>query len=535
MKRIKYSILMFIASLIAITSCTKDLDVTPIDPDDISSEKAYSKPEGYQQGLAKIYGLFSLTGDGIKADIAGAKDEGFTGFLRVFWNIQELTTDNAKCAWGDAGIDELNFGQLSADNQFVYYMYYRVMLSTTFMNEYLRQTTEDKVKSRGLGSIWTDVEKYRAEVRFLRAYVYWVGLDLFGNVPIITENDGIGTKLPVQKTRAEVFSFVEKELLEVQNQLVAPNSNTYGRIDKAAAWTLLAKLYLNAKVYTGTERYAEAYTYAKKVIDETSYSLQNSYANNFLADNDVNKSEIIWPIASDGTRTQSYGNVTFIMLSSTNSGDAVWKDAIGLKNGWNGNRATAKLGSLFGITDQASLVSCPDKRAMFKMLDNINMDNWKTFVSGLGVMKFKNIKSTGEVGSDPTGNFPDTDFPMMRLAEVYLMYAEAAVRGGGDVAPTIQYVNKLRERAFGNISHNVSGTDLKDLDFILAERNRELYYEGTRRTDLIRFGKFTSGDYLWPWKGGVKEGKAIADKYNLLPIPYQEIGANPNIKQNPGY
>ena len=532
MKKIKYGILMLIAVVFGITSCTKDLDVKPIDPDDVTAEVVYSKPEGYSQGLAKIYGLFSLTGDGIKGDISG--DEGFSGFLRVYWNIQELTSDNAKCAWGDAGIDQLNFGQLSPENQFVYYMYYRVMLSATFMNEYLRQTTEDKVKGRGLGNIWPDVQKYRAEVRFLRAYIYWVGLDLFGNIPVVTEADQIGAGLPIQKTQKEVFDFVEKELLEVQNELAAPNSNAYGRVDKAAAWTLLAKLYLNAETYIKEKHYTDAYTYAKKVITESSYKLQNNYAYNFLADNDVNKSEIIWPIASDGTRTQSFANLTFIMNSSTNGGDAAWKSAIGLQGGWNGNRGTAKLAELFGITDKASLESCPDKRAMFRMLDDIKMNDWKTFVQGVGIMKFKNITSTGDLGSDLTGTFPDTDFPMLRLADVYLMYAEAAVRGGGDVDATVPFVNDIRKRAFGDENHNVAKADLT-LDFILAERGRELYYEATRRTDLIRFGKFTSADYLWPWKGGAKDGKATDVKYNLLPLPYQEVGSNPNMKQNPGY
>lgn len=524
---------MLIAVVFGITSCTKDLDVKPIDPDDVTGDIVYSKPEGYKQGLAKIYGLYSLTSDGKKRDILTG-DEGFSGFLRALWNIQELTTDEAKCAWGDAGIDQINFSQLTPENQFTYYMYYRVMLSATFMNEYLRQTTEGKVNGRGLGNIWPDVQKYRAEVRFLRAYAYWVGLDLFGNIPIVTEADNIGATLPTQKSQKEVFEFVEKELLEVQNELAEPNSNEYGRVDKAAAWTLLAKLYLNAETYVKEDRYKDAYTYAKKVITETSYKLQDNYAYNFLADNDVNKSEIIWPIACDGTRTQSNGNTSFIINSSTNGNDKDWKAAVGMSGGWNGNRGTAKLGELFGITDKASMESCPDKRAMFRMLDNINMDNWKNFVLGIGVQKFKNLTSTGAVGGDPTGAFTDTDFPMMRLADVYLMYAEAAVRGGGDVDATIPFVNQLRKRAFGDENHNIAKADLT-LDFVLAERGRELYYEGTRRTDLIRFGKFTSESYLWPWKGGVKDGKALDEKYKLLPLPYQEVGSNPNMKQNPGY
>lgn len=531
MKRLKFIIMIIAVATIAVTSCTKDLDVTPIDPNDKTSELVFSTQEGYIQSLAKIYGLFSLTGNGFKGDIKG--DEGFSGFLRVYWNIQELTSDNAKCAWGDAGIDQLNFGMLSPENDFVKYMYYRVMLSATYMNEFLRQSTQDKVNARGLSSFWPEIQKYRAEVRFLRAYVYWVGLDLFANIPVITEADGIGAFLPKQKTRAEVFKFVEDELLAVQTEMVAPNQNVYPRLDRAAAWALLAKLYLNAKVYTGTERYADAYTYAAKVINESTYKLQSNYSYNFLADNDKNNSEIIWAIACDGIRMESYANTTFIINSSTNGGDGAWKELTGL-GGWNGNRGTAKLAERFGIKDQATFDANKDKRAMLRMLDGLAMNDWKTFVQGIGITKFRNKTSTGAAGSDPKFTFSDVDFPMIRLADVYLIYAEAAKRGGGAIAPTLTYVNMLRERAFGDNSQNVTEAQLT-LDFLLDERGRELYYEGSRRTDLIRFGKFTSADYLWPWKGGVKAGKALDDKYNLLPIPYQEVGSNPNLKQNPGY
>jgi len=156
------------------------------------------------------------------------------------------------------------------------------------------------------------------------------------------------------------------------------------------------------------------------------------------------------------------------------------------------------------------------------------------FTDGYAVTKWKNITSTGLPGSDLT--FPDTDFPLFRLADVYLMYAEAVVRGGtgGDMATAVSYINKIRERAYGNNSGNITAGDLT-LNFILNERARELYWEAQRRTDLIRFGKFTGGSYLWPWKGGVKDGTATDSHYNLYPIPASDITANPTLVQNPGY
>ena len=149
-------------------------------------------------------------------------------------------------------------------------------------------------------------------------------------------------------------------------------------------------------------------------------------------------------------------------------------------------------------------------------------------------IKYKNVTSTGTAGSDNSGNFVDADIPLYRLADIYLMYAEATLRGGagGNLGTALGYVNALRQRAYGNTSGNVTSIDL---NFILDERARELSWEFTRRTDLIRFGEFTTAAYLWPWKDGVQEGKAVESFRNLFPIPAKDIIANPNLVQNPGY
>jgi hypothetical protein len=122
------------------------------------------------------------------------------------------------------------------------------------------------------------------------------------------------------------------------------------------------------------------------------------------------------------------------------------------------------------------------------------------------------------------------------LGDVYLMYAEAVLRGGsgGDAATALNYVNQIRERAYGDTGGNISTGDLT-LDFILDERARELYWEAQRRTDLIRFGKFSGGDYLWEWKGAVKDGRSIDAKFDIFPIPAADVIANPNLTQNQGY
>jgi hypothetical protein len=157
-----------------------------------------------------------------------------------------------------------------------------------------------------------------------------------------------------------------------------------------------------------------------------------------------------------------------------------------------------------------------------------------TFTDGYAITKFTNKTSAGVSGSNAT--FPDTDYPVFRLADAYLMFAEAVLRGGtgGTAAEALTYVNDLRERAYGNTDGNITSGELT-LPFILDERARELYWEGHRRTDLIRYGLLTGGDYKWPWKGGVAEGASTDSKYNLLPIPASDKGANPNLEQNTGY
>ena len=177
-----------------------------------------------------------------------------------------------------------------------------------------------------------------------------------------------------------------------------------------------------------------------------------------------------------------------------------------------------------------------DRRGMFYTDgQNLEIEDIPSFTDGYAVTKFKNIDSNGNQGVDSSGNFVDTDLALIRLAEIYLNHAEAILRGGGgDLNLATANINELIERGYGNSDHNITSSELT-LDFILNERSRELYWEGQRRTDLVRYGYFTTGNYLWPFKANQPEGTSTDAFRNVFPIPSSSISANPNLNQNDGY
>ncbi|MBN8837512.1 MAG: RagB/SusD family nutrient uptake outer membrane protein [Sphingobacteriia bacterium] len=529
---------MAVAGLVAgiLTSCTKNLDLKPTNG--ITADVVYSTPAGYKQAFAKLYGSYALTGNtgpSGDGDVQGI-DEGTSDFFRLYWNAQELTTDEAVCAWGDPGVPDLHKMNWTSDNPILKGLYYRSYYQITLCNDFINQSSDATLTSKGFAQSDIDaIKQYRYEARFLRAYQYSILMDLFGNVPFATEKDAIGTFLPKQIARADLFTYIESELKAIAPSLVAAKTNEYGRADQAAAWALLARIYLNAQVYTGTARWTDAVTYASKVIS-AGYVLVNDYRWLMRADNNKNTSEFILTINYDGLKTQGYGGTTFLAHSSLggsmNAGDYA------LDYSWAGNRTTKSLVNLF-----PDMTGAKDQRAEFYTPgQNLDINDLTVFTDGIGINKFvnrgrpttPNILTTGAPGSNQT--FCDIDMPIFRLAEMYLIYAEAVLRGGtgGDAVTALGYINSLRQRAYGNVSGNILPTQLTT-DFILDERARELYWEGFRRTDLIRYNKFVESAYLWPWKGGVKDGTSVGAFRVLFPLPSADVSANTNLKQNPGY
>jgi len=521
---------LLIMAVAIFTACNKDLDRKPLNS--TTAEVQYSTPGGFKEVLAKVYGSYSLvssTGVGNSdVNVAGISDAGTTDFVRAYWNMQELTTDEGICAWNDGYLQNFHNLNWTSSNTYVNALYTRSLFQITVCNEFIRQSADNIVNGKGFStSEVANIKHYKAEARFLRAYQYWVLMDLFGNPPFVTEADPIGKYIPKRITRKDLFTYVESELKAIDTSLVAPRQNEYGRADRAAAWALLGRLYLNAQVYTGTDHSADAITYASKVIG-AGYTLMPKYKNLFMADNNLNNTEIILPITYDAANSSNYGGTTFLICSAHGTDVNEDKNYGITGGGWAGNRATQKLPLVF-----SDYSGNTDKRAMFGT-NPLAINSVLNFVEGPSVWKFSNVNSDGTTPYSPNGVLVSTDFPLFRMAEMYLTYIEAVKRGGtgGSDAIALTYFNKLRERAYGNTSGDISSYSLDD---VLNERQRELYWEGFRRTDLIRFNYFTSGTYLWPWKAGVAAGTGVDSHYSLYPIPSTDILSNTNLVQNTGY
>ena len=538
---------IYILSLVLLaSSCVKDLDTLPLNATDPISEYVYGTDEdAYVSGLARLYFQFA-TND--LTDLQNM-DGGASEIVRAFWSVQETTTDEVKCAWGnDAWVRALNTNTWSdAQNDAVYAVYVRTLQGISYVNEYLRQTAPAKLQERGVdAALAAKISGFRAEARFIRAYLYWMALDTFGNVPFITENSPIGGAFyPKQSSRKDVFNYCVSELQDLISEgspMPEPRS-LYPRADKGSAAGLLARMYLNAEVYTGTPMWQEAKS-ACEAIFSMGYTLCPDYQALFRGNNGQNPQvlgEMLWAIDYSDAKTESYGGSTYLLcaaLASTDISDQSRPN--GQRNGWAGIRVPYEyVERYFGVTGQdyqTGEYEVSDKRGeMFYIKGRIESMEGElyNFMNGWSCIKFNNIPhdqtDQSYLPTSALRDFADVDFPMIRLGEIYLIYAEACMNlGQGAVA--MPYVEDLSERA------GVAAPAQITEDFLVAERARELMWEAHRRTDLIRYGLFHTDKYLWPYKGGDDfAGKAFPEYKCIFSLPPTEMAANPELVQNPGY
>lgn len=481
----------------------------------------------YKAGLGLLYARFSVAGpDGEASCFVQSNDGGDCSLLKNLWMLQEITTDEAVLAWADNGIQPLNQNNFQSNNIFFSktYQVFRALVKAS--NDYLIQTTDAKLTEAGENATTKGkVSVYRAEARFLRALTYYYALDLFGGFEFLTENS-VPNVLPAYANSTTLSNFIESELVAIEPTLLAAKTNEYSRADKAAAWMLLAKLYLNDLKYTGISRYTDCITQLNKIIGTPGYTLVTPYANLFLADNNSNgaQNEIIFPIRFDGATLKTWGGTNFLIHAQV--GGSMVPANYGTDGGWYGLRTRAESSNKLLATGNSD-----QRNFLFTTNQNINVVNLQDFSSGYAIGKFKNKTSASLNGSSLT--FSDIDFPVFRLADVYLMYAEAVLRGGtgGSSANALTYINLIRTRA--GLAGITAGT--MTMDYLLDERLRELHWEGHRRTDLIRYNLFTGSTYLWQWKGGSYNGVTTPAYQNVFPMPATAISSNSNIIQNQGY
>ena len=529
-----------VAAAAMLTACVGDLNTIPLNETDVTSETAYgADEEGYVQGLTKIY--FQLVSNNTQ-DLQVA-DGGASEFIRAFWSTQEVTADAAKCAWGDAWVNDLNNCTWKGDvlNDAVYAVYVRTLQGITYVNEYLRQTSNENLDLRGCSdAVKAKVQEYRAEARFLRAYFYWAAMDTFGQVPFSTESTQFGGGYnPPQKPAAEIFDFIVSELKDLASDgsaMPAAQSN-YPRADKGSVLGLLARVYLNAEVYTGTAMWAEAKATCEKIYS-LGYALAPTHAELFRGDNGENpdaKKEMLFAASYNAEHTQSYGGTTYLTLS-TLSGDDGAINITGINGGWAGNRVPDHYVQTYFAPTAADFTigeyTIADKRGQYFYIKGRSQSmegNLNTFLNGWSCIKFNNVPHDVDpvdyAATAATKNFSDIDWPLIRLGEIHLIYAEACMHAGGDASAQVK---ALAERA------GVAAPATIDADFLMAERARELMWEAHRRTDLIRFGKWISG-YNWTYKGGNFGGQDLPEHFNVFPVPSTELATNLDLQQNPGY
>jgi hypothetical protein len=536
----KLNLIYVLFAFAGLQSCTSDMDVISEDPRVLSADELYSSPAGYKQALAGVYGNLSLTGTGdAGSSFLQGIDAGTSQFGRCLWYLQELTTDEVIWSYegaNDPGTAELNRNTWNSSNPLLLGMYSRTMVQVAFVNEFLRQSTPEKLSARGITNPTdiANIETYRNEVRALRAYAYYNMMDLFGKAPFVSENDPLNFQGP-QYERSQLFAFIESELNAVFPNLKAPRTNEYGRLDQAFARMVLAKIYLNAEVYIGQNRYNDCMTQCAQVI-ASGYTLNGDYLNNFKADNHTSP-EMIFTLQADGITTQNYGATTVMcngqVGSIENNGSSF---GVG---GWGGALRLRK--QFVQKFDGVDFDFDSRKTQMGGGPRSIDINDVSNRNQGYILGKYSNISSGGIPG--PSSTFVNTDFPLFRLADAHLMYVEAQMRKDGATngsttananASSLGYLNAIRDRANGYDFPDFNQNQVT-LQFLIDERSRELHWEGHRRQDLIRFGLYTGGVYNWAWKGNGQNGIAIPTFRRLFPIPARSIAANPNLIQNTGY
>lgn len=555
----KYIVAAVLGAMLTLSSCVKDLDALPLNETDVTSETAYNDTvESYLTGLAKLYNTMSSH----KVSYVTVSDEGASQIARAFFVCQEATTDACKVAWGnDAWTRAMNNNTWTdADNDAVFGVFFRSIQSISFCNEFLRQTADDKLDARGVPSdVKAKIQKFRAEARVIRAWYYWMAMDVFGAVPFATEKDQVGIEAPKQADSKTIYEYIVSELEEVTSDssaLPAARSN-YPRMDKGSALGLLARVYLNAETYKGEPEWLKAKQTCERIYG-LGYKLCDNYAALFRGDNGENPeaiNEFLFAIPFDNKNQQSYGGTTFLTAGAIASTDTTLIEENGVKKSINGNSAgwggpridgfyVERYFNVKNANFETGEYECDDNRGKMFWIKGRSGNGYMPTITEVYLFEYGwTCLKFNDVPADPVNakayqdinTFSNIDLPVVRLGEIHLIYAEACVRlGEGSTAQP--KMDELAVRTGVEALTLPQSWSNEARDMFVAERARELMWESCRRTDLIRYGLFCSAEYLWPFKGGdSRVGSSFPEYKKLFAIPSKQLEANPNLHNPEGY
>lgn len=585
-----------LVATLGLGACVNDLDQLPKDPNKLTPDKFQENPKEYLgEVMSKCYSSLAVSGQSGPngdSDISGL-DGGTSQWSRTVFMLEEFPTDECLWMYNDGGVDELRWGTWSNTNAAIYGTYSRLYVHIAVCNDFIRLASNPgKYDITYDAALQAEVDQFILEARALRDLSYYYVIDFFGNGCDAWDTADYGVT-PPQVTRAELFNKVTADLEDVLTKF--KDSGVYGRLSKDGVEALLCRYYLNAEVYTGTAMYDKCWEHAQNLINRhkgggfKNSGLANDYLALFCANNRMfapagslkDQNEILWFIPQNGTYTQPYGGSTFlvnggiknmatadidILKGNANVADGYMNQLwYGTTDSWGCMHARPQLSDKFSfvngysgdgrtylwLTEDAGFIkqnipfnefqsgyACMKFTAAEADADGV-MPKFVDPVTGLrraGVTKAEEQKQDGytwtQYNVENCSQFHNTGVPVLRLADVYLMAAESALRMGSHQTEALEYVNYIRSRA-GVPTWNSSELTLNSL---LDERARELYWEMTRRTDLIRYNRFTGSSYLWAWKGGVEGGTALPSHFNLYPLPANVTAIyGSSMKQNPGY
>lgn len=568
-----------------LTSCVGDLNQLPADERTMTAGDFKKNPKEYIGGaMGKCYSGIAVSGQGGAgaSDISGL-DHGRSCWSRAIFMMNEFPTDEVAWIWKDSGVFDLVTATWSSNNENVFGTYSRLLTHIAICNDFLRLTTPESLASfdipvgqdgtdgEGTAISQADIDQFRLEARALRDLSYFYVIDIFGNAVNCWDDQQVGEEPPYMK-RADLYAKVVADLEDILT--VFPEGvPVYGRISKDSIRALLCKFYLNAEVFTGTPEFQKCWDMCQTIINNhkgggfQGSGLAMTYQALFGKNNDMfapggslpAQNEILWNIPYEFERTESYGGSSFLILAAISDKTESGPSWYGINGQWTCMHAREQFSQKFHFNG----AGLSDDNRTFLWLTNregctITNNEFTNYKDGYVPIKFTNVPAQADgvmpLWWDPKTNLPragvhdldnplnygiqagetfaDTDLPVIRLAEIYLTAAEAYVRGNvGNQNDAKAYVNYVRERA-GVPAWTITEITL---DNLLDERARELYWENCRRTDLVRFGKFTSG-YTWNWKNNIPLGADISSHMNLFPIPTQVINSYSSpYPQNPGY